>query len=210
MRGDHDRQKTICVYKLQHKRHRHLYPVMRNSLLKLREHPWELECRQLTRDLGRKVSIGPFIVFDGEQGNCELCWAGPNSISECWNAARTCRFTQVLGPEIKADIGTKNVNAETLVKLMKAMNFEESTRRHARSLRIASDDEANNKGLSPDTESMNGNTNGVEHDDKEIDVISSGRMKRALKDHADQTRIDDVRAKYLAKTRSQRNWSAAR
>ena len=93
---------------------------------------------------------------------------------------------------------------------MKAMNFEESTRRHARSLRIASDDEANNKGLSPGTESMNGNTNGVEHDDKEIDVISSGRMKRFLNDHANQTRIDDVRAKYLAKTRSQRNWSAAR
>ena len=115
---------------------------------------------------------------------------------------------QVLGPEIKADIGTKNVNAETLVKLMKAMNFEESTRRHPRSLRIASDDEANNKGLSPGTESMNGNTNGVEHDDKEIEVISSGRMKLALFDHADQTRTDDVRAKYLLKTRSLRNWSA--
>ena len=52
---------------------------------------------------------------------------------------------------------------------------------------LASDDDANNKGLSLGTESMNGNTNGVEYDDKHIDVISSGRMTLALKDQADQT-----------------------
>ena len=62
-----------------------------------------------------------------------------------WNL----QIHKVAGPENKADKGAK---AETLVKLMKAMNFEEASGRHRRSLRIAIDDEAINKGLSPGTE----------------------------------------------------------
>ena len=65
-----------------------------------------------------------------------------------WNL----QIHKVAGPENKADKGAKDVDAETLVKMMKAMNFEEASGRHPRSLRVALDDEANNKGLSLGTE----------------------------------------------------------
>ena len=52
---------------------------------------------------------------------------------------RNVQTHKVAGPENGADIGTKDLNAETLVKLMKAMNFEEMAGRHPRALEIVHD-----------------------------------------------------------------------
>ena len=78
----------------------------------------ETGMQSMARDSGRKVSIRPYTVLTASKGIANT--VGQRSTSRSWNAARICRFTQVLGP----------------------------------------DDEVNNKGMSPDRESMNGNTNG--------------------------------------------------
>ena len=52
---------------------------------------------------------------------------------------RNLQIHKVAGPDNEVDIGTKNANAVTLTKVMKAMKFEEATGSHPRTLKVAHD-----------------------------------------------------------------------
>ena len=148
---------AVCADKLQHHRHQHVHPVKRNSWLKSGEHPWDLEYGQWHETLAATSRLDPTPV----RRRGREFWPGKvrhPDLGLLWiqhhGSRQNLQTPKAAGPENKADIGTTGVNAETLVKQMTAMNFEEATGRDPRSPKITMDDEANDDGLRLGTESM--------------------------------------------------------
>ena len=83
---------------------------------------------------------------------------------------RNLQIHKVARSEHKADSGTKGGNAETLTKLMKAMNLEEATVRPTRALKVVLD-----QGSFSFTEIMNGNKITNDEEDNETTQVEHGR-----------------------------------
>ena len=164
MRSDHDGHNIVCAYKLVATQTARAFSSVEAEFLAKVWHE--------TRDA--KFRFGSTRTLAASKGIASRVGFGK---IRHWDAGlqmdtATHGSTKHSDPQC-GDIGTKDVNVETPVKLMNAMNFEEMTGRHPRALKVVHDQGLNTFG----NESMD--------EDKEINQVEhgrAGRMKLTLKD----------------------------
>ena len=147
-----------------------------NSLLKSKEHQLECVCNPWRETWAEESQSGSMLtqrrakVCASRVGLGRIRYLDTRLLWKQHNVGRrNFHIHKVAGSENKADIGMKDVYGETLTKRMQAMQFEEATGRHPRSLKVA-----HNQGLGPRTEITNGNENMIEDEDSEINQVGRG------------------------------------
>ena len=135
--------------KLQHRPHRHSH----------REAEFAAQVKGASYGIGMQSMVRAIHGTKAESGAAQFdLWTRRLLWIQHHVSRRNPQIHKVAGSEDKADIGTKHVTAQTLLKLMKAINNEETAWRQPRALKVAHD-----TGLSLGTENVN--MNGDEQND---------------------------------------------